>query len=266
MVKNIEDKINEYRIALRQAESALVVTLEQSRVDKKIANLRLKELSHEIKNPLNSILGFSEMLMSEILGEHSNPKYKDYAANIHEAAEYLLKICNNELNISSAKNITDVNISDVFDKTLTQLEMLSDDLGVDIEVNISDDFPIIKVDPVRLQQVIFNLVSNAIKFTPDGGKVEVKAKVDAVDGAVILVIQDNGFGMSPEDLIEFIKPFNKSDYHIDNNKDGSGLGLAIVTRLTEEMGIGFEIRSQEKIGTVATLKINIKNTDNDNNA
>ncbi len=264
MVKVTNDKIKEYRLALRQAEAALVVTLEQASEAKKIADLRLSELSHEIKNPLNSILGFSEMLMSEVLGKHSKEKYKDYSKNIHEAAEYLLKICNNELNILPENNMPEVNVANVFDKTVTQLKMLSEDLGVDIKVSISDNFPAIKIDPVRLQQVIFNLVSNAIKFTPNGGNVEIKAKVDAVDGAVILVVQDNGFGMSPEDLILFIKPFNKGDHHIGDDKDGSGLGLAIVTRLTKEMGIDFEMRSQEKIGTVATLKIDVKNDDNKN--
>jgi len=262
MVKsNKSNEIQKYRSALKQAETALALSIERNKSSERMANLRLYELAHEIKNPLNSILGFSEMLMTEILGPLNNPKYKEYSENIHEAAEHLLKICQIELERENQdgsreyhkSDIQQIEVNNIIDQTLNQIKDIAVELGVEIKTSISDDFPVLEVDPIRLQQVLFNLLSNAIKFTPKGGHVEIKAKVDDVDGAIILVIQDNGLGISPEDLIMITEPFKQGE-NISRGDAGSGLGLGIVKRLTDEMGVAFELNSDQNFGTVATLK------------
>jgi len=222
------------------------------------------ELAHEIKNSLNSMMGFSEILKNEKLGTHSDPRYQEYADLIHESTVHLLKICQRELAESKDQNLInakaqpvqkiDVNVEDLIGNTLASLNGLSEELGVEIKVQIDEDFPILKTDPTRLRQVLHNLVSNAIKFSPKGGHVCVKAMVNREEGAVILVIKDNGFGVSAEDVLKIMEPFQQIEDMESRGDEGSGLGLPIVKRLVEEIGAELEFRSRKNVGTMVSVK------------
>lgn len=253
-----------YKEMLRQAEAALADSLEQNRRLKQASSQRLGELAHEIKNPLNAILGFSDLLMKETHGSLGDPRYQDYADMIHKSAQHLLGVCQSELDRAKANapghdvdlpiQITDVDATEIIQETLLELSGIATDLGVEIRSEIADNFPILRTDPIRLKQVLFNLISNAIKFTPENGLVEVKAKIDELDGAVILVIRDTGFGIATEDMLRVMDPFEQVGTHGSRGEEGSGLGLSIARRLAAEMGAILELRSQPNVGTMATLK------------
>lgn len=253
-----------YRELLRQAEAALADAIEQNNLLKQSSSQRLGELAHEIKNPLNAIIGFSDMMAKEKHGPLGDPAYQEYADLIHKSALHLLGICQAELDRAKTNalghdtnlpvQIKDVNASELIGETLKELASLADEFGVEIRGEIAADFPVLKTDPMRLKQVLYNLISNAIKFTPENGLVEVKAKVDELDGAVILVIRDTGFGIATEDMLRVMDPFEQVDGNGSRGESGSGLGLAIARRLASEMGAILELRSQPNVGTMATLK------------
>lgn len=262
-----EDKdlsVSRYRELLRQAETALAEAIEQNHRLKKASNQRLGELAHEIKNPLSAIIGFSDMMVKEKHGALGDPRYQEYADLIHKSALHLLGVCQAELdkarsnalgyNVDLPMQNKPVDAAQLIDETLRELASLAEESGVEIRSEIAADFPILKTDPIRLKQVLYNLVSNAIKFTPDKGLVEVKAKVDELDGAVILVIRDTGFGIATEDMLRVMDPFEQVNENSPHGANGSGLGLAIARRLASEMGAILELRSQPNVGTMATLK------------
>lgn len=254
------------RKLLRQAELALEESKKRYQQLNKDTSVRLGELAHEIKNPLNAIIGFSEIMMSERFGSLGHDHYKEYNELIHSSAQHLLSICEQELDYARRRaqgedaqpgtvRHEEIAIDTMFVEVMSDLTFLADEHGVSIKTEISDDFPILKTDPTRLKQVLYNLVSNAVKFTPDGGEVIVRAKLDEIDGAMILVIQDNGFGMATEDVLRVMEPFERiEDYESESDIEGTGLGLSIAQRLAEEMGAILELRSQPDVGTLVTLK------------
>ncbi|MTI11191.1 sensor histidine kinase [Curvivirga aplysinae] len=249
---------------LKKAETALEAAIEENKRVRLSNAQRMGEIAHEIKNALNSMMGFSEILKNEQFGAHSDPRYKEYADFIHESTQHLLQICERELTQSKNQNLLnaqplptqkiDVNVNDVIDTTITGLSSLAHELEVDIKIQVDEDFPILKTDPARLRQVLHNLVSNAIKFTPKGGHVCVKAIVDREEGALILVVKDNGFGVSAEDILKIMEPFEQIEDMEKRGDQGSGLGLPIVKRLVDEMGAELEFRSRKNVGTMVTLK------------
>ena len=252
------------RKLLRQAETSLEESIKRYRKLDRDNSIRMGELAHEIKNPLNAIIGFSEIMMSERFGPLGHNHYREYTELIHSSAQHLLTICEQELTyaknraqghqVETQVQKVDVEVSDVINSTVSDLNNFAADLGVKLNTFVSDDFPVLKTDPTRLKQVLYNLVTNAVKFTPEGGEVTVKATVDEIDGAVILVIQDTGFGMAAEDVLKVMAPFEQIDAQESRGDKGTGLGLSISKRLAEEMGVVLEIRSQEGIGTMVTLK------------
>ncbi|RED50928.1 sensor histidine kinase [Aestuariispira insulae] len=256
-----EDRL---RKLLRQAEASLEDSMKRCRQIDRDNSIRIGELAHEIKNPLNAIIGFSEIMMSERFGPLGHDHYREYTELIHSSAQHLLSICEQELSYAKNKATgheipaivekVDVEVTGLINSTLTDLTKFAEDLGVKLNAVVSEDFPILKTDPTRLKQILYNLVTNAVKFTPEGGEVTVKATVDEIDGAVILVIQDTGFGMAAEDVLKVMAPFEQVEGLESRGDNGSGLGLSISKRLADEMGAVLEIRSQEGIGTLVTLK------------
>lgn len=249
---------------LRKAEQALETAIEENKRVQMAYSQRMGELAHEIKNSLNAMMGFSEILKEESYGAHSDARYKEYADIIHDSTTHLLNICHRELEDSKSRDFSDsevkeiqkvdVDVSNVIGKTLKGLSSLAEELGVDIKVEIDDDFPILKTDPARLRQVLDNLVSNAIKFTPEGGNVTVKATVDKVEGALVLVIKDDGIGVAAEDVLKVMEPFKQIEEMEVRGDAGSGLGLPIVKRLVEEMGAILEFRSSKNVGTMVSVR------------
>lgn len=245
--------------ALKKAERTLEIELQKKQQQEEQRVLQLAALSHELKTSLNVLLGFSEAMVGEHLGPINNDAYKDYAGIIHKASEQLLAIC--ERLIGGYEGIAppelvhmeDVDVGDVFEDVKMLFSLMAEERGIDIQTEIADDFPILKADRGRLTATLNNAVSNAIKYSANGKRVTIKAKLKENRDAVILVIQDEGRGISPENLTHITKPgFRTADARSGGIK-GSGLGLFMVEEHMRAMGGTLEIRSQEGIETLVSL-------------
>ena len=191
---------------LRHAETRLSSALHEANAASTAKSEFLANMSHELRTPLNAILGFSDIIRTEALGPVANERYLEYAGDIHDAGRHLLTIVNDVLDISKAEadrlNL-DMQIVDVAQTVRGSVRMMAEQAraaGVELSVDMPDDFPKLKTDEQRLRQVLLNIVSNAIKFTPSGGSVTVKGQHDRRDGAMIFVVSDTGIGMAPEDI------------------------------------------------------------------
>jgi signal transduction histidine kinase len=261
--KQVEErtaKLHDALELLKQAEKELSRRLEKSETTSQAKSAFVAEMSHELRTPLNAILGFSELLRDERFGPLGSPKYKDYATVIHESGSYLLRIVDDLLDLSRAEagklevRLEQVDASKVVAATVRMLAGLAKDAGVDVRVDIPEDFPSLRTDEQRLGQVLVNIVTNALKFTPPGGFVTVQGRHDPTEGAVLLVVSDTGVGIAPEDIPMALSPYGQVGRRNTAKHKGTGLGLPLTKRLVEALGATFELRSKVGVGTVVTLR------------
>jgi signal transduction histidine kinase len=245
---------------LKQAERELSRRLEKSETAGRAKSAFVAEMSHELRTPLNAILGFSELLRDERFGPLGSPKYKDYAAVIHESGSYLLRIANDLLDLSKAEagkldvRLEQVDANEVVTATVRMLAGLAKHAGVDVRIDIPEDFPSLHTDEQRLGQVLVNIVTNALKFTPRGGFVTIQGRHNPVDGAALIVVSDTGVGIAPEDIPVALTPYGQVGQRNTGKHKGTGLGLPLTKRLVEALGATFELRSKVGAGTVVTLR------------
>lgn len=246
---------------LKQAEKELSRRLEKSETASRAKSAFVADMSHELRNPLNAILGFSEVLRDEQFGPLS-PKYKDYAGDIHESGSHLLGIVNDLLDLSRAEagkldvRLEQVDANQVVAATVRMLAGLAKDAGVTVRIDIPQNFPPLQTDEQRLKQVLVNIVTNALKFTPPGGSVTVQGRYSPSEGAALLVISDTGVGIAPKDIPIALSPYGQvGQSNVGKQKHkGTGLGLPLTKRLVEALGATFDLRSKVGVGTVVTLR------------
>lgn len=218
------------------------------------------ETNHELRTPLNAICGMSDAIRLETFGPLGNEKYKEYAHNIHQAGQHLLGIMDNRLSMSrieagaEAMVVEDVNVGSVIEETSKILETVAGKAGVTLDVTIEPDLPIIETDKGKLRQVMVNLLTNAIKYTPPKGRVLLTAKRNEKKGVLVLVVSDTGVGMTAEDLHSVMKPYHRIPR---GDEEGSGLGLPIAKKLVEMMGGTIELRSLKGRGTSVQIELPI---------
>ncbi len=258
----LEDAIG----VLRDAESCLAEDLRQAQASGQDKMAFFASINHELRTPLNAIVGFSEMLKNQTFGPLGDAKYRDYAADIHGSALYLQRLINDVLDLArvdSPEFCLELQPVDPGAAVRTSLIMVEDQAkraGVKLVVDVELGLPLMCTDEHRLKQIVLNLTTNAIKFTPSGGQVTVKVRRDTKQGLLILVIADNGIGIATEDLRIVMKPFGqvrhiRSVAKPASNDTGIGLGLPITKRLTELMGGSLQIQSQPGVGTVVTVHL-----------
>ena len=218
----------------------------------------LANMNHELRTPLNAILGFSQMMQMQLLGPIGNAKYSEYVGNIIAASTHLRKLIGNILDISkieAGEEILEeerVCPNDVVTECLSMTEKEIEAKGQTVIVNQSEGTPCIFADRLKIRQILLNLLTNANKFTPDGGTITVT--VDMEDGGGLQVtVTDTGKGISPEELETVLQPFKRSQDRADRAKDGFGLGLPLSSALAELHGARFELDSAVGLGTTARL-------------
>jgi len=245
---------------LKSAETHLSAALAESEDKSRSKSDFIANLSHEFRTPLNAILGFSEILKNESFGSHSSPKYKEYAQDIHGAAQHLLGLITDVLDLSRAEagrldlEFTEVDASRTIDSAVRMLHDKAKAKGITMRVDIAPDFPHLRTDERRLRQVLLNIVGNAIKFTPPAGSVAIKAGVDPADGAFIIVVTDTGVGIDPADLPRVMSRYGQVKNAKAGNEHGSGIGLPLTQKVVEALGGTLEIRSERHKGTAVTLR------------
>ncbi len=216
----------------------------------------LANMSHELRTPLNAILGFSDIIAREYLGPVGSPRYKEYAGDIHNSGTHLLSLINDLLDVAKIEagrmeiEPHMVETKRALDSALKFVAARARDRNQSLTILVDDGAAILYADERALKQIVINLASNAVKFSPEGGRIEVAAKPDR-NGDFQLMVADNGPGIPKVKLDRIFKPFGRVDNRYDSQAGGTGLGLALVRGLAELHGGRAWIESDEGKGTRA---------------
>jgi signal transduction histidine kinase len=213
----------------------------------------LANISHELRTPLNAIIGFSELMKHEIFGPLEPVSYRTYVDDIHESGMHLLELINDILDMSKAEaGMTDlvdalVDVSAVIRSSVRMMTRRATANGVDLIEQLPDDLPFLKADERRVRQIVINLVSNAVKFTDEGGTVTVGAAV--TEAGFTLTVADTGIGMTAEDMERVMEPFVQADTRLSRKYEGTGLGLPLTKALVTAHGGTITLQSAPDQGT-----------------
>lgn len=242
-----------------EQERTLRTALRQAEIANKMKAAFLAAMSHELKTPLNAVLGFSEIIRDELLGPVGQPAYSEYAGDIHKSGARLLAVINDVLDVSRLEgglltiDARTENVRDVADAAIKRARGITHDSRV-IEVEVPANMPSLQVDPRRLAQALGNLLANALKFTPQEGWVCFAVRQQA-DGGVHLLVQDSGIGMAEETIAAALEPFRQLDGSLARRFEGAGLGLSIAKALTELHDGTLSVKSAVGQGTVVTIAL-----------
>ena len=218
----------------------------------------LATMSHELRTPLNSILGFSEVLLS---GPGLNDKQNRWIHNIQSSGEQLLNLINDILDLAKIEagkmqlRIEDFSIRDVFEVMLTMFRQRAEKKNIELREQVIGDVPLLRQDPGKIQQILANLLSNAITFTPEGGRILFSA--EASGGMLTLIVADTGVGIAPEEQELVFEKFRQSGNPLTRAHAGTGLGLSIIRELSKLLGGGVTLRSELGRGSTFTLTLPI---------
>jgi two-component system cell cycle sensor histidine kinase PleC len=249
----------------RAEKDALIGELEQAKAISDEARHRaesanvaksrfLAQMSHELRTPLNAILGFSEVMKSEIFGAHTVPAYKDYSADIHNSGVHLLNLINEILDLSRIEagryelNEEAVSLVHVVADCHHLLKLRASSRGITIHEIFEQGMPRIWADERAIRQVVLNLLSNSIKFTPQGGEIWLKAGWTA-SGGQYLSVKDTGSGIAEDEIPIVLASFGQGSNSIKSAEQGAGLGLPIAKSLIDMHGGSFTLKSKLRIGT-----------------
>jgi two-component system cell cycle sensor histidine kinase PleC len=225
----------------------------------------LANMSHELRTPLNAINGFSEIMVGEMFGPLGDRRYKEYAGDILSSGQHLLALINDILDMSKIEagkmnlSFEPLNIEDVVEDAVRLVRNRAEGTGLILDVDLGDP-PEIEADYRALKQVLLNLLSNALKFTPHGGRVSVTAQVRRhVSGDRVRIdVIDTGIGISPEDLKRLARPFEQIENQHSKTQQGTGLGLALTKSLVEMHGGELTMVSTPGEGTTVSVTLPIR--------
>ncbi|MEZ6140512.1 MAG: ATP-binding protein [Zavarzinella sp.] len=214
-------------------------------------------VSHELRTPLNGIIGFSDVLLSS--GGSLNEKQARWVMNIRKSGQHLLSLINDILDLAKIEagkmevRIEDFTIPSVFELIQFQFRLPLEEKQIHFQVELDQRLPTVRQDPVKIRQILTNLISNAIKFTPTGGRVTVKSLLDGEN--VLFIVQDTGPGIAEADQKLIFEKFRQSSSIWTREHEGTGLGLSIVRELCELLG--GEISLESTPGSGATFMVHI---------
>lgn len=236
--------------------------LDAARVDAELASKAKSEfianMSHELRTPLNAIIGFSDIISSQKVTDQE--KVVQYAGFIQQAAEHLLSLINSILDVSkiqAGKLTVDSEPCDLH-AILVPCLLIADgkakEKNITIEQRIEPGLPNLMADPLRLRQILINLLGNAVKFTPDKGNITISAW-RAEQNFVDIAVTDDGPGMSPQEVATALRPFGQVDSGYNRKQEGTGLGLPIAQALARLHGGELIVKSEKGRGTQVSVLI-----------
>jgi len=247
---------------LRQLNATLETRVEQRTTELANANkaksMFIANMNHELRTPLNAIIGFGEMIHRQILGPIGVPAYQEYAQHIHQSGMHLLSLVEEILDLSKVEagkleiERVPTEPGSLLADSLVMLRPSAEAAKVEVIVDAApSDWPVLECDPLKLKQVLVNLLGNAIKFTPAGGQVTVSGEADA--GRLRIRISDTGVGMRPEEIPLVVQPFYRASSAYDAKHQGAGLGLPFAKAVIELHGGSMTIESRLGSGTTVTI-------------
>jgi two-component system, cell cycle sensor histidine kinase PleC len=220
----------------------------------------LATMSHELRTPLNAILGFSDMIHGEVLGPTGNPRYREYAGDIHTSANHLLDIINDILDLARIEagkievHLAPITLSHLSDWASRMVRPQAEAGRVTLHCVVDPGVSRLTTDERILRQIVLNLLTNAVKFTPTGGMVTLSIR-PAQAGHIDIVVEDTGVGMSAEDIPRALAPFSQLDNSLSRKHRGTGLGLSLANRFVGVLGGKLGIRSAPGRGTTVTVTL-----------
>ncbi|MBL8671121.1 MAG: PAS-domain containing protein [Alphaproteobacteria bacterium] len=219
----------------------------------------LSTMSHELRTPLHAVIGFAQILERELAGPDGAVRQRDFAREIRESGELLLSIINDVLDLSRVESgglkldIEDVDVAELAASAARMLRPRAQGRRVEIALGEGLAAPLVwRADAQRLKQVLLNLVANAVKFTPEGGRIEVRAR-RRDDGALAVAVADTGIGMTPDEIERALRPFEQIHQGFDRSYAGAGLGLPLAKALVELHGGQLQVVSAKGSGSTVTL-------------
>jgi two-component system, cell cycle sensor histidine kinase PleC len=224
----------------------------------------LANMSHELRTPLNAIIGFSEIMESGMFGPLGSDKYREYCSDIHQSGQYLLDVINDILDMSKIEagrirlDAEPIELEPFLNGAMRVVSGRANDKRLKLTARIGRGIRL-SADHRLLKQIMLNLLSNAVKFTPEGGRVTIRARKTS-GGWVSISIADTGIGIPEEALARLGRPFEQVESQLTKSHQGSGLGLAIAKSLTELHHGGMRIRSTPGRGTMVLLRLPMNRT------
>ena len=220
----------------------------------------LANMSHELRTPLNGILGFSETLLEGVRGPLSE-RQKQAVQTIRASGEHLLGLINDILDVSRIEfgnfelRPTHFDVNEICQSSLIFIKQLAEKKSIAVEYEPPAAASTIFADPMRLKQILVNLLNNAVKFTPQHGKVKFEVQTDAREGLMRFSITDTGIGIDPEDLKKLFQPFVQVDSSLSRQYEGSGLGLVLVKRMVSMHGGSMDVQSKAGAGSCFSFSL-----------
>jgi PAS domain S-box-containing protein len=244
--------------ARKHTEQELLAAKETAEAASRAKTDFLATISHELRTPLNAIIGFAEIIRGELLGSVGVPEYRDYANDIHESGRHLLAVISDILDFVTAEGgdlkmvVDDVDLAALAGRTVRLLHEQAEQRQVGLTFQPGAGEAIVRGDERRLNQILLNLVGNALKFTPARGSVDVAIEEDGSDSLAIAV-RDTGIGIAEDDIERVRQPFQQVDGTLARQHEGTGLGLAICDRLVRLHGGSLSLAST--IGKGTTVRV-----------
>ncbi len=219
----------------------------------------LANMSHELRTPLNAVIGFSEVLIERMFGD-LNDKQEDYLKDIHASGRHLLSLINDILDLSKIEagrmelEVEDFDVRGALDNALTLIRERAERHGIALVLEAARDLDGFRADQRKFKQVMLNLLSNAVKFTPDGGRITVRARLSAPD-LLQVAVADTGIGIAPEFLETIFEEFRQAGGSYTNKQEGTGLGLSLTRRIVELHGGSIGVESEPGAGATFTFTL-----------
>jgi PAS domain S-box-containing protein len=247
----------------REAEQKVKKAMEKAEYADRAKSELLANMSHELRTPLNAIIGFSDTLITETFGPLANDKQKEYLNDIHFSGEHLLALINDVLDVSAIEagktelNESELELMSTFDDCLKLVSSRAQQGGIKLKCDRKDGFPRLFADERRTKQIVINLLTNAIKFTPQGGEVTLNA-LQNDDKSLTVTVADTGIGMDPAGIKMAMTEFGQVDSSLARKYEGTGLGLPLTRMLIELHGGEMKIESEPGHGTTVFVNFPVE--------
>lgn len=219
----------------------------------------LGTMSHELRTPLNAIIGFSEIIEAAA-GKKADETLAENAHEIRKAGRHMLGVINDILEMSKIEsgalqlNLAEYSIAEIVEDCLPMIRDRAETKNLSLDLRISRDAPCVTLDMRRIRQVLINLLTNACKFTPEGGSITIAVRKTKEGGGVIAIC-DTGVGMTPDEMRIAMSPFGQVQNMYTRTEEGTGLGLAISNGLVKAHGGEFYMESEPGVGTTVVVTL-----------
>jgi signal transduction histidine kinase len=220
----------------------------------------LANMSHELRTPLNAVIGFSDIIRSKMYGPTGDPRYAEYAEDIHSSGTHLLAIINDILNLTKVEagklelSESRFGLDEMIEEAVKQCSVQAVKRAIEIRFDAAAVPAVLYGDRRLFVQIFLNLVSNGIKFTPEGGRITIGYRME-VSGAITIHVTDTGVGIAPRDIERVLRPFEQATNVYSRVTGGTGLGLPITKRFVELHGGTFALESKVGTGTTAFIRL-----------